>query len=108
MPGVRARPGGDERDLLQQRPAVTLPPGQAVSAWQGIRDSSTPGQYLMVGTVNGKTAVGQSLGTGILFEGTIDGKTGTGYAVNDPGAQYTHQRLRPRRPGREPGGAGRE
>jgi hypothetical protein len=70
-------------------PAVDLPAGQSVSAWQGLRGSSTPGQYLMVGTVNGTTEVGQSLGTGILFDGTIDGKSGTSYAVNYPGAQYT-------------------
>ena len=68
---------------------MNLPPGQSVSAWQGLRGSSTPGQYLMVGTVNGKTGIGQSLGTGILFDGTIDGKSGTSYAVNYPGAEYT-------------------
>ncbi len=70
-------------------PAVNLPPGESVSAWQGLRASSTPGQYLIVGTVNGNTTVGQALGSGILFEGTIDGKTGTNYAVNIPGARYT-------------------
>jgi hypothetical protein len=55
---------------------VTLQP---VTAWQGIRNSDTPGQYLLVGSSND---------TGLLFDGTIAG-VGTSYAVNYPGAVAT-------------------
>src|SRR6185503_1246105 len=55
---------------------VTLQP---VTAWQGIRNSDTPGQYLLVGSSND---------TGLLFDGTIAG-AGTSHAVNYPGAAAT-------------------
>jgi len=54
-------------------------PNQPVSAWQGLRASSTNGQYLIVGT---------SGSSGLLFEGTIDG-AGNSYLVNYPGALTT-------------------
>ena len=54
---------------------ITLP----VSAWQGIRASDTPGQYLMVGTSNSD---------GLLFDGTIAG-VGTTYTVDYPNAVTT-------------------
>jgi hypothetical protein len=50
-----------------------------VTAWQGIRNSDTPGQYLLVGS---------SGDTGLLFDGTIAG-AGTSHAVNYPGAAAT-------------------
>ncbi len=52
---------------------------QPVSGWQGIRNSATPGQYLMVGT---------SDANGLLFEGTMSG-VGTSYPVNYPNAYNT-------------------
>jgi hypothetical protein len=51
----------------------TLP----VSAWQGVRNGTTPGQYLLTGT---------SGANGLLYEGPISGVGGTSYAVNVPGA----------------------
>jgi len=68
---------------------VTLTNGRRVTTWQGITASSTAGQYLMVGTVDGKSPVGQSLGQGILFDGTINGAKGTTYTVEYPNAEYT-------------------
>ncbi len=53
---------------------------QPVSAWQGIRNSDTAGQYLIAGT---------SGNDGLLFDGTIDGTTGTSYAVDVPNAATT-------------------
>lgn len=53
---------------------------QPVSGWQGIRASSTPGQYLITGT---------SSSHGLLYEGPITGVGGTSYAVNVPGATTT-------------------
>jgi hypothetical protein len=51
-----------------------------VSAWQGIRGTSVPGQFLMAGTS----------GThGLLYVGSIDGLNGTTYTVDYPGAQST-------------------
>ena len=47
----------------------------AVSGWQGLRNSDTPGQYLMTGTAGSN---------GLLYDGTMDGSSGTAYAVNDP------------------------
>src|SRR5207244_3481600 len=54
-------------------------PTQPVSAWQGLRGSDTPGQYLIAGT---------SGDNGLLFEGTMAG-LGTSYLVNYPGAATT-------------------
>ena len=51
----------------------TLP----VSAWQGVRNGTTPGQYLLTGT---------SGANGLLYVGPISGVGGTSYAVNVPGA----------------------
>jgi trimeric autotransporter adhesin len=56
--------------------AVTLN-GLPVSAWQGIRNSATSGQYLITGTANPE---------GLLYEGPISGVGGTSYAVNYPNA----------------------
>src|SRR5579883_717775 len=53
---------------------------QPVSGWQGIRDASTPGQYLITGTSNTN---------GLLYIGPISGAGGTSYAVNYPGAYST-------------------
>ena len=53
---------------------------QPVSGWQGIRDSGTPGQYLITGT---------SAANGLLYIGPISGAGGTSYAVNYPGADST-------------------
>jgi parallel beta-helix repeat protein len=53
---------------------------QPVSGWQGIRDSSTPGQYLLAGTSNSN---------GLLYIGPISGAGGTSYAVNYPGSSST-------------------
>ena len=50
---------------------------QPVSGWQGIRASSTSGQYLITGT---------SGDNGLLYEGPITGAGGTSYAVNYPGS----------------------
>ncbi len=50
---------------------------QPVSGWQGIRDSSVPGQYLITGT---------SGTNGLLYEGPISGSGGKCYAVNYPGS----------------------
>jgi len=55
---------------------VTLQP---VSAWQGIRNTDTPNEYMIVGTSDDQ---------GLLFEGGIDG-TGNSFAVNFPGAAAT-------------------
>ncbi|HYH69166.1 MAG TPA: right-handed parallel beta-helix repeat-containing protein [Urbifossiella sp.] len=52
---------------------------QPVTAWQGIRNSDTPGQYLLVGS---------SGSTGLLFDGSIAG-VGASHAVNYPGAATT-------------------
>ncbi len=54
-------------------------PTQPVSAWQGIRGTSTPGQYLIAGT---------SGANGLLFTGSING-VGTSATVNYPGAATT-------------------
>ena len=53
---------------------------QPVSGWQGIRDSSTSGQYLIAGT---------SGTNGLLYEGPISGVGGTSYSVNYPNATST-------------------
>jgi hypothetical protein len=53
---------------------------QPVSGWQGIRDSGTPGQYLLTGTSNVN---------GLLYIGPISGAGGTSYSVNYPGADST-------------------
>ena len=53
---------------------------QPVSGWQGIRQASTPGQYLIAGT---------SASNGLLYEGPISGVGGTSYSVNYPGATTT-------------------
>jgi trimeric autotransporter adhesin len=53
---------------------------QPVSGWQGIRDSSASGQYLIAGT---------SDDNGLLYEGPITGAGGTSYSVNYPGATAT-------------------
>jgi hypothetical protein len=47
-----------------------------VNGWQGIRDSSTPGQYLITGTANTTD--------GLLYEGPISGVGGTSYKVDYP------------------------
>jgi hypothetical protein len=52
---------------------------QPVSAWQGIRNADSSGQYLITGTSNS---------AGLLFDGTIAG-VGTSYAVNFPNAANT-------------------
>ena len=54
--------------------SVPTPP---VLVWQGIRDGTTPGQYLITGT---------SGTSGLLYQGPISGVGGTSYAVNVPGA----------------------
>ena len=53
---------------------------QPVSGWQGIRNASTPGQYLITGTSNSN---------GLLYIGPISGANGTSYAVNYPGMYST-------------------
>ncbi len=53
---------------------------QPVSAWQGIRNSDTSGQYLITGT---------SGANGLLYEGPISGAGGTSYSVNYPNATST-------------------
>jgi parallel beta-helix repeat protein len=53
---------------------------QPVSAWQGIRNSATSGQYLITGT---------SGANGLLYNGPISGAGGTSYSVNYPGATTT-------------------
>ncbi len=53
---------------------------QPVSGWQGIRNASTSGQYLIAGT---------SGANGLLYEGPISGVGGTSYSVNDPNATST-------------------
>ncbi len=53
---------------------------QPVSGWQGIRDSGTPGQYLISGTSNAN---------GLLYIGPISGAGGTSYSVNYPDAYST-------------------
>jgi trimeric autotransporter adhesin len=53
---------------------------QPVSGWQGIRNSSTSGQYLITGT---------SGSNGLLYEGPISGVGGTSYSVNYPNATTT-------------------
>jgi trimeric autotransporter adhesin len=53
---------------------------QPVSGWQGIRASSTGGEYLITGT---------SSANGLLYEGPITGVGGTSYSVNVPGAMTT-------------------
>ena len=53
---------------------------QPVSAWQGIRESNTPGHYLITGT---------SGNNGLLYDGPISGVGGTSYLVNFPGATST-------------------
>jgi hypothetical protein len=52
-------------------------PRLPVTAWQGIREGVTPGQYLVTGT---------SGVNGLLYEGPITGVGGTTYAVDVPGA----------------------
>jgi hypothetical protein len=53
---------------------------QPVSGWQGIRNSSTPGQYLITGTSNNN---------GLLYIGPISGASGTSYPVNYPSSFST-------------------
>jgi len=53
---------------------------QPVSGWQGIRESETPGQYLITGTSNSN---------GLLYVGPLSGSGGTSYSVNFPGATAT-------------------
>jgi hypothetical protein len=53
---------------------------QPVSGWQGIRDASTPGQYLLTGTSNTN---------GLLYIGPISGAGGMSYPVNYSGAYST-------------------
>ena len=55
--------------------SATTVDGQPVSAWQGIRNSDTAGNYLLAGT---------SGNNGLLFDGTMAG-VGTSYLVNYPG-----------------------
>ncbi len=55
--------------------SATTVNGQPVSAWQGIRNSDTSGNYLLAGT---------SGNNGLLFDGTMAG-VGTSYLVNYPG-----------------------
>jgi hypothetical protein len=50
---------------------------QPVSGWQGIRNGTAPGQYVITGT---------SGSNGLLYEGPITGVGGTSYAVDVPGA----------------------
>ncbi len=59
--------------------SATTVDGQPVSAWQGIRNSDTAGQYLLAGT---------SGSNGLLFDGTMAG-VGTSYLVNYPGSATT-------------------
>jgi parallel beta-helix repeat protein len=51
-----------------------------VTAWQGIRATSTPGQYLLAGTSNNN---------GLLYIGPNSGIKGTSYLVNYPGSVST-------------------
>lgn len=53
---------------------------QPVTAWQGIRSSDVPGQYLITGTSNTN---------GLLYVGPISGSGGVSYSVNYPGAVST-------------------
>jgi trimeric autotransporter adhesin len=53
---------------------------QPVTGWQGIRSSTTSGQYLIAGT---------SDANGLLYEGPISGAGGTSYSVNYPNATTT-------------------
>ncbi len=53
---------------------------QPVSGWQGIRDASTAGQYLITGTSNAN---------GLLYIGPISGANGTSYSVDYPGTYST-------------------
>jgi trimeric autotransporter adhesin len=53
---------------------------QPVTAWQGIRATSTSGQYLISGT---------SDANGLLYEGPISGNGGTSFSVNFPLALTT-------------------
>jgi hypothetical protein len=55
--------------------SATTVNGQPVSAWQGIRNSDTAGNFLLAGT---------SGSNGLLFDGTMAG-VGTSYLVNYPG-----------------------
>jgi hypothetical protein len=78
---------GANNNLIGRNDPVTavnyFDPGQValqpVTALQGIRESDTPGQYLLVGSSND---------TGLMFDGTIVG-VGTSYEVNYPGAAAT-------------------
>jgi hypothetical protein len=54
--------------------------GVPVSGWQGIRATSTPGQYLLAGTSNNN---------GLLYIGPNSGSGGTSYPVNYPGSSST-------------------
>ena len=54
---------------------------QPLSAWQGIRGTTTAGQYMMVGTSNSSD--------GLLYVGSIDGNSGTSYTVTYPGSVAT-------------------
>jgi trimeric autotransporter adhesin len=51
-----------------------------VSGWQGIREDTTPGQYLLTGT---------SDLNGLLYIGPVSGVGGTSYAVDYPGMYET-------------------
>lgn len=53
--------------------------GTPVSGWQGIRNGTTSGQYVISGTLGS---------SGLLYEGPITG-VGTNYLVNYPGAATT-------------------
>jgi hypothetical protein len=53
---------------------------QPVSAWQGIRESSSMGHYLITGT---------SGNNGLLYDGPISGVGGASFLVNYPGATST-------------------
>lgn len=60
--------------------AVSQQIGGPVSGWQGIRQGSAPGEYLITGTSNSN---------GLLYVGPISGVGGKGYLVNYPPASST-------------------
>ncbi len=82
--GIRINPWSHDNLIGQSDPVTGITyynadsvSMQPVSAWQGIRNSSTSGQYLITGT---------SASNGLLYEGPISGAGGTSYSVNVPGA----------------------
>jgi parallel beta-helix repeat protein len=84
--GVRVN-ASSQGDLIGQVDPVTSVTyynsnsvSMTVSGWQGIRDSGTPGQYLITGT---------SGSNGLLYIGPISGAGGTSYPVNVPGSSST-------------------